>query len=98
MDYDYRKRSYLLPEGCQDLVDVIQPKTAITELGFVVTARLPELPNTDIKITAEGSTLRIDTPQGGSRTVEVPGGYALAKAQATFHHGRLHIVVPKAAA
>jgi HSP20 family molecular chaperone IbpA len=98
MDYDYSKRSYLLPEGCKDLVDVIQPKTAITEFGFVVTARLPELQNTDIKITAEGNTLRIVTKQGGSRTVEVPSNYALAKAQAIYLHGRLSIVVPKAAA
>jgi HSP20 family molecular chaperone IbpA len=98
MDYDYSKRSYLLPEGCKDLGDAIQPKTAITEFGFVVTARLPELQSTDLEITAEGSTLRIVTKQGDSLTVEVPSDYALAKAQATYLNGRLRIVVPKAAA
>jgi hypothetical protein len=36
MDYDYNSRAYLLPEGCKDLLDVLQPKTAITERGFEV--------------------------------------------------------------
>ena len=27
MDYDYKKRGYLLPEGCKDLIDVLKPKT-----------------------------------------------------------------------
>jgi HSP20 family molecular chaperone IbpA len=94
MDYDYSQRSYLLPEDCKNLIDLIQPKTAVTERGFVVTARLPELQSTDITIIAEGSTLRIVTKQGGSLTVEVPGNYA----RATYLHGRLSILVPKAAA
>jgi len=98
MDYDYRKRGCLLPAGCKDLVDVIQPNTAITEFGFVVTARLPEVQNTDIQITAEGNTLRILTKQGGSRTIEVPADYALAQAQAIYLHDRLSIVVPRVAA
>ena len=98
MDCDYGKRSYLLPDGCKDLVDGILPNTAITESGFVVTARLPELQKTDIRITAEGGTLRIVTKQSGSRTIEVPSDYAPAKARATYLHGRLSIVVPKAAA
>jgi hypothetical protein len=25
MEYDYKKRGYLLPEGCKDLIDVMQP-------------------------------------------------------------------------
>ncbi len=26
MDYNYKKRNYLLPEGCKDLIDVAKPK------------------------------------------------------------------------
>ena len=105
MDCDYRKRGYLLPEGCKDLIDVIQPNTAITEEGFVVTIRLPGLQTGDINVVAEGSTLRIFGKQSGSpvpfgKTIEVavPGDYALAQAQATYLHDWLRIVVPKAAA
>jgi hypothetical protein len=26
MNHDYKKRDYLLPEGCKDLIDVLKPK------------------------------------------------------------------------
>ena len=102
MDYDYNKRGYLLPEGCKDLVDVIQPKTTITERGFVVTAQLPELQSTEIEITVEGSTLRIVAKQTNShppfeRMIDVPSDYSVADARATYSQGQLRIVVPKAA-
>ncbi len=103
MDFHYSKRGYLLPEGCKDLIDVIQPKTAITERGFVVTARLPKLQSEDIEITVEGSTLRIIAKQGGVHVlfesmIEVPSGYTVADARAIYSNGSLRIVVPKAAA
>jgi hypothetical protein len=98
MDYDYSKRGYLLPEGCKDLVDVIQPKTAITKRGFEITVRLSVPKCSDVQIIAEGSTLRIITNQWSSRTIEVPGAYPLAGAQAMYLKGRLRIVVPKAMA
>jgi hypothetical protein len=31
MDCDYTKRSYLLPEGCKDLIDVLKLKHKLTE-------------------------------------------------------------------
>jgi HSP20 family molecular chaperone IbpA len=102
MDYDYSKRGYLLPEGCKDLVDLIQPKTTITAHAFVVTVRLPDLRNKDIDVTVEGNTLRIVTKQGGSHrpfesVVDVPADFALADARATYFQGLLRIVVPKRA-
>ena len=96
MDYNYSKRGYLLPGGCKDLVDVIQPKTAITKRGFVVTVRLSVRKCSDVQVIAEGSTLRIITKQWGSSTIEVPGAYLLAGARAMYLNGRLRIVVPGA--
>jgi HSP20 family molecular chaperone IbpA len=103
MDFDYSKRGCLLPEGCKDLIDAIQPKTAITERGFVVTARLPELQSKNIEIIAEWRTLRIIAKQGGGHvpfesTIEVPSGYVIGQASATYILGELRIVIPKAAA
>jgi hypothetical protein len=98
MDYDYSKRGYLLPEGCKDLLDVIQPKTAITKRGFEVTVRLSVQKYSDIQIIAEENTLRIITWQCSSRTIEVPGAYPLAGARAMYLKGRLRIVVPEAIA
>jgi HSP20 family molecular chaperone IbpA len=102
VDYDYSKRSYLLPEGCKDLTDVI-PMTAITEHGFVVTVRLAGLQSRDIEVVALVSTLRILAKQSGHpfvSTIEVPvpSDYAPARARATYFKGQLRIVVPKAAA
>ncbi len=94
--YDYSTRGYLLPEGCKDLVDVIQPKTAITERGFEVTVPLSVPECSDIQIIADRSTLRIITRQCGSHPIEVPGAYPLAGARATYFHDQLHILVPKA--
>ena len=104
MDYHYSKRGYLLPEGCKDLVDLIWPKTTITDHGFVVIAQLPELQSKDIEITVEGRALRIITKQGSSQgpfknvVIEVPSDCALADARATYFQGQLRIVVPKQAA
>jgi hypothetical protein len=96
MDYDYNKRNHLLPEGCKDLGDVIQPRTAVTERGFELTVQLSVLTVAEIQILADRSTLQIFTRHYGSRTIEVPGAYPLAGARATYFNGRLHILVPKA--
>ena len=103
MDYDYSKRSYLLPDGCKDLIDAIQPNAAITERGFVVTVQLPGRQSADIEIRVEGSILRISAKQVGSHpafdnSFQVPSGYVVADTRATYLHGRLRIVVPEAAA
>jgi HSP20 family molecular chaperone IbpA len=103
MDFDYSKRGYLLPEGCKDLIDVIEQKTAITERGFVVTVQLPEIQSKDIEIVVEGRTLRIIAKPGGGHIpveskIEVPSGYTIDQASATYIKGELHIIIPKAAA
>ena len=92
MDFDYNKRGYLLPEGCKDLIDVIEQKTAITERGFVVIVKLPEIQSKDIQIVAEGRTLRIVAKPGGGYVpveskIEVPFGYTIAQASATYIKG-----------
>ena len=96
MDYDYGKRTYLLPEGCKDLAEVIQPKTAVTERGFEIMAQLAVQKISEIQILADRSTLQIVTRRCGSRTIEIPGAYPLAGARATYFNGRLQILVPKA--
>ena len=77
------------------MVDVIEPKTAITERGFEITVLLSVLKCSDIQIIADRSTLRIITRQCGSRTIEVPGAYPLAGARGMYVKGQLSIVVPK---
>lgn len=113
MEYDYRKRGYVLPDGCKDLIDATEPKptptepgfvlerTTITDQGFIAACRLPELQGRNIDIAVEGSTLRIsggppnsDVPFVGR--IEVPVGYAIARARAIYFRGALRIVVPKA--
>jgi hypothetical protein len=32
VDYEYKKRSYLLPEGCKDLIDVLKPKARLAPI------------------------------------------------------------------
>ena len=106
-DFDYSKRSYLLPKGCKDLIDVMEPEseegaeivaaTSVTKNSFVVTAVLLELQNGDIEIIVEGRQLRVvGTPRGQAAfelLVEVPSGYVVAKARAIYFDGELRIVV-----
>lgn len=95
MDYDYGQRSFLLPEGCKDLLDVIQSKTVITARGFEITVQLSVLKGSDIQIFAEGNTLRIITGPSSGRAIQVPNEYPLAGARAVYLNGRLRIVIPK---
>jgi HSP20 family molecular chaperone IbpA len=68
-----------------------------TPQSFIVTAQLPELRRGDIEIKVEGKSLRIIGKQSSSQ-VEIPPGYELARALATYLKGQLRIVVPKTAA
>src|SRR5258707_1071346 len=43
MNYDYCKRGYLLPEGCKDLIDVLN----LTDKGFSRKAEQPVLRRVD---------------------------------------------------
>jgi HSP20 family molecular chaperone IbpA len=105
VDYDYSKRGYLLPDGCKDLIDVVRPpKVDITKGDFfIMRIQLPGLENADVKIFVEANTLRVIAKQAGGHAqyeskVEVPNGFALAKARAMYLEGQLHIIVPKAQA
>jgi HSP20 family molecular chaperone IbpA len=74
-----------------------------TERGFVLTAQLPGLRNRDMEIKPEGSSLRIvaklpDSQVPCESLIEVPSGYTIAQALATYIRGELRIVIPKAAA
>ena len=74
-----------------------------TERGFVLTAQLPGLRNRDMEIKPEGSGLRIvaklpDSQVPFESLIEVPSGYTIAQALATYIRGELRIVIPKAAA
>lgn len=97
MDYDYSKRGYLLPDGCKDLIDVIQPKKDF----FFVTIPLPGLRSEDLEIFAEANTLRIVVKQSAKnvqyeRNIQVPVGFEIEKARAVYLEDVLHITVPKA--
>jgi HSP20 family molecular chaperone IbpA len=101
VDYDYSKRGYLLPIGCKDLIDVIQPKKGIARDYFFVTIQLPGLKNADIQIWVEGNTLRIIAKAAAGnaqceRKIEVPTGFEIAKTRAIYLKDRLCITVPKA--
>jgi HSP20 family molecular chaperone IbpA len=74
-----------------------------TPQSFIVTAQLPELQSENILITVEGRSLRIVGKQSSSQVpiesvIEIPSGYELARALATYLKGQLRIVVPKAVA
>lgn len=59
MNYDYKKRGYLLPEGCKDLIDVLKPKVPhkpITVIPFTPSAPLP--PIVGVLTVGERMTIR----------------------------------------
>jgi len=43
MDCDYTKRSYLLPEGCKDLIDVLKLKHKLTEKKSLLEAAMEKV-------------------------------------------------------
>ncbi len=43
MDCDYTKRSYLLPEGCKDLIDVLKLKHKLTEKKCLLEAAMEKV-------------------------------------------------------
>jgi len=98
MDYDYSRRGYLLPNGCKDLIDVIHPKTDITQARdfFFVRIPLPGFENADIQIFAEANTLRVIAKHTSENKIKVPIGFAIAKARAIYLNDHLYITVPKA--
>jgi HSP20 family molecular chaperone IbpA len=71
MDFNYSNRGYLLPEGCKDLIEVIQSpgwpkaggillsKFAEYKDSLVATIKLPEKIIGDIAIMVDGQQVRI---------------------------------------
>jgi len=43
MDCDYTKRSYLLPEGCKDLIDLLKLKHKLTETKSLLEAAMEKV-------------------------------------------------------
>ncbi len=111
MDYDYRKRDYLLPPGCNDLIDVIAGHSNVAEIppyniseyqgSLVATLELPEKAIGNIEIFVEGQKIRIVVPKWPDfhalceRVIEVPAGYNPAVARAFYRKGILRILIPK---
>ena len=96
VNYDYSKRSYLLPHGCKDLIDTLGQEGGE---NFVIRVHLPDVSAATMMITVEARSIRISGPQKSSETVfEVPVGYDIAKARASYLEDELRIVIPKAAA
>jgi HSP20 family molecular chaperone IbpA len=106
MNYDYSKRSHLLPTGCKDLIDVLHQKepgipcfaVVVTDRGFQISAHIPELHSNNIKITMERSALRIAGTWGSSSTpfesvIAVPPSFDAAKATAAYSNGELRILI-----
>ena len=109
MDYNYSNRSYLLPEGCKDLVDVIKDVgknrnfdvTQIDKLahGLMVSVKKTGLQREDIQIIIEGRSLRVvckaSNVSSRESVFDVPPDYDLAKASARYFKDALCIFVPK---
>jgi len=77
-------------------------RTAITDVGFVLTVFLPSLRSEDVKITVVDNTVRITVKRAGnyvSQTeIHVPSEYRPSGARANYLNGQLRIVIPKSAA
>jgi HSP20 family molecular chaperone IbpA len=109
VDYDYSKRSYLLPAGCKDLIDVLNLaqkfsatgrsfKVDFTDRGMEISAKLNGLRNWNLEITVENDVLRVagNDPKNPFESVFcVPPGFNPARASGAFSHGELRIIVPK---
>lgn len=103
MDYNYSKRGYLLPIGCKDLIDTIDinPSDIIKQdNGLMLIFKMPGLRSENIEIVVERSHLRIIRKFSGSQaspesTLEVPIGYDITRAHATYIKDTLRIFIPK---
>jgi HSP20 family molecular chaperone IbpA len=108
MNYDYSKRDCLLPNGCKDLIDVLNQEApavpsfeaTVTDRGFQISAHLPGLRGGDLEITLEGSVLRVvgKWPAASNpfeSVIAVPPGFDAAKARAAYLNGELRIFLPK---
>jgi HSP20 family molecular chaperone IbpA len=101
------KRSISLPNGCKDLIDVLNQeptshdfKAVVTKDGFLITARLPGLRSKDVEITVEQNTIRIAGKKADSSApfdgvIDVPVGYNISHARAVYLNGELRILIPK---
>jgi len=107
---DPKKRGVTLPDGCKDLIDVLECGTSgqefqthATDAGFLITISLPGLRSEDIEITVEANTVRIGGKRGDGHArfdaaIHVPSGYSIGTAHAAYSNNELRIIIPKLAA
>jgi len=91
--FNPKKRDVSLPAGCKDLIDVLEReavnhyfKTAVTDVGFIITACLPGLHSEDIEITVEGDTVRITGKKADSKMYYRHSGYPGGIKQESYRH------------
>lgn len=110
MDFDYDRRDYLLPSGCKDLIDAINPFNPIGDIehinvvkqgdGLLITLQWPNLKKNGGGVLVEGKQLLItlkslDNQVSRQRMMDVPADYELARASATYIKDTLRIFIPK---
>jgi len=99
MDYDYTRRSYLLPEGCKDLFDVIATRVTVSDRRLTIKAILPEAHKDEVEITVVERTVRIRRKPCKENAAfesdtEVPPEYDLSKASPSYCNGASRVCIP----
>ena len=101
---DLKNRSFTLPNGCKDLIDVLQQrtqpiafKTLAAGNSFIIETRLPSSHCAALQIEVRGNAICVTGRQSPpfEFMVEVPAGHNLNLARAVFENGVLRITVPK---
>jgi len=104
MDYE---RGYLLPNGCKNLIDVVNVAADVIKVdlvkqenGFMVRIKLSEPRMAGIGVMVDGCHLHIlrtssDGQVSRQNIMVVPPGYDISKAIATFVEDTLGIFIPK---
>jgi hypothetical protein len=109
MHFDCTRRDYLLPPGCKDLIDAINPFNPVGDIehinvvkqgdGLMLTLKWPNLTSSSLEIVVEGRQLSIArralyNQVSRKGVMDVPADYDLARASATYIDDTLRIFVP----